>query len=364
MSGFDYAARMDQARRELTGSDIDVLLVSVGSDLPYLTGYEAMPLERLTIAVVPREGDPVLVVPELEAPRVDRVPGVFTVQPWGETEDVIEIVAGLVGGAGKAMIGDQTWSVFLLELQRALPHTAFRSARPLTEALRVIKEPAEIELLRRAGASADVVAGLLAQHTFAGKAEAVVSREVSEMLEANGTDVAEFAIVASGPNGASPHHEPGERVIGEGDGIVIDFGGTVGGYGSDTTRNFHVGEPSARYMEVHEVVRAAQKAAIVTARPGVAAQDVDRAARRVITDSGYSEFFIHRTGHGIGLDTHEDPYIVEGNGQVLQPGMAFSIEPGVYLPGEFGVRIEDIVVCTENGVDRMNRSSRRIAVVG
>jgi Xaa-Pro aminopeptidase len=364
MTGFDYSARMDRARQEMTNRGVDVLLASLGSDLPYLTGYEAMPLERLTMAVVPGDGDPVLVVPELEAPRVRRVPGVFTVMPWGETEDAIRIVADVMGAAKRAMIGDHTWAVFLLALQSALPQTVFQSARPLTEALRVIKESAEIELLRKAGASADSVAGLLAKRAFAGKTESQVSREVSGLLEANGTDVAGFAIVASGPNGASPHHEPGDRVIEQGDAVVVDFGGTVGGYTSDTTRMFHVGEPSAKYLEVHEVVRAAQKAGVAAAGPGIAAQDVDRATRQVIADAGYGEFFIHRTGHGIGLDGHEDPYIIEGNDQILEPGMAFSIEPGIYLPGEFGVRIEDIVVCTEDGVDRMNQSSRQVAVVG
>ena len=204
---------------------------------------------------------------------------------------------------------------------------------------------------------------MLAKHAFAGKTESQVSREVSGLLEANGTDVAGFAIVASGPNGASPHHEPGDRVIGRGDAVVVDFGGTLRGYRSDTTRMFHVGEPSAKYVEVHEVVRAAQNVGVAAAGPGLAAQDVDRATRQVIAGAGYGEFFIHRTGHGIGLDGHEDPYIVEGNDQILEPGMAFSIEPGIYLPGEFGVRIEDIVVCTEDGVDRMNRSSRQVAVV-
>jgi D-alanyl-D-alanine dipeptidase len=262
------------------------------------------------------------------------------------------------------MIGDHTWSVFLLALQQALPDTAFASARPVTEALRIIKEPAEIDLLRQAGASADVVAGLLAQYRFAGRTENQVSREVAALLEANGTDVAGFAIVASGPNGASPHHEPGDRVLGDGDAVVVDFGGKVGGYGSDTTRMFHVGEPSARYQEVHDIVVAAQQAGVAAVRPGVAAESVDSAAREVIVDAGYGEYFIHRTGHGIGLDGHEDPYIIEGNAQLLRPGMAFSIEPGIYLPGDFGVRIEDIVVCTTDGVERMNHSSRQVAVVG
>ncbi|MCP3993575.1 MAG: aminopeptidase P family protein [bacterium] len=227
----------------------------------------------------------------------------------------------------------------------------------------MIKEPAEIELLRRAGASADVVAAMLAEHSFAGKTEAQVSSEVGAMLEANDTDVAGFAIVASGPNGASPHHESGDRVIVDGDAIVIDFGGTVGGYGSDTTRMFHVGEPTAKYREVHDTVHAAQNAGVAAVSPGVTAESVDAATRNVIAAAGYGEYFIHRTGHGIGLDGHEDPYIVEGNAQILKPGMAFSIEPGIYLPGEFGVRIEDIVVCTEDGVERLNTSPREVAIV-
>ena len=363
MTTFDYSGRLERARRLMAERKVDVLLASVGSDLPYLTGYRAMPLERLTMAVIPQQGEPTLVVPELEAARVAPVAGAFSVRSWSETDDVISLVGGLIGGATTAMITDQTWSVFLLALQEALPGTTFRSARPLTEALRIIKEPAEIELLRRAGSSADTVAGLLAAHRFAGKSEARVSREVAGLLEENGTDVAGFAIVGSGPNGASPHHEPGERIIREGDAIVVDFGGTVGGYGSDTTRMFHVGEPPARYLEVHEIVLAAQRAAIDAVAPGVPAESVDAAARDVITAAGYGEYFIHRTGHGIGLDGHEDPYIVAGNDQQLDVGMAFSIEPGIYLPGEFGVRIEDIVVCTQAGADRLNRSPRSVAVV-
>lgn len=363
MTLFDYQTRLDRARSEMEKRNVDALLVSLGSDLPYLTGYSAMPLERLTMAIIRRDAPVVLVVPELEAPRVEPVPDVFEIRPWAETDDPIAIVAALAGRSRTIMIGDHTWAVFLLALQGRLPTADFISARPLTEALRVIKEPAEIELLRRAGASADTVAALLADHSFTGRTELQVSREVSDLLEENGTDVAGFAIVASGPNGASPHHEPGNRVIGEGDAVVIDFGGTVGGYGSDTTRMFHVGEPSAKYLEVHGVVAAAQEAGVGAVRPGVSAESVDAAARAVIADAGYGDFFIHRTGHGIGLDGHEDPYIVSGNEQEILPGMAFSIEPGIYLPGEFGVRIEDIVVCTETGAERMNTSPRQVTIV-
>lgn len=361
---FDYAARMERARRELDERAVDVLLVSVGSDLPYLTGYRAMPLERLTMAVIPRTGDATLIVPELEAPRVVAQPGVFEILPWGETEDPVAIVAGLVAGARSAVISDHTWAVFLLRLQEAMERTQFRSAGEISAALRVIKEPEEIERLRRAGAGSDRVAGLLARSSFKGMSEAAVARRVAELTVTNGCDTAGFAIVGSGPNGASPHHEPGPRVIGEGDPIVIDFGGEVDGYHSDTTRMYHVGEPGPKYLEVHGIVLRAQEAAVAAVRPGVTAAAVDAAARAVIDAAGYGRYFIHRTGHGIGLDEHEEPYIVAESQQIIEPGMAFSIEPGIYLPGEFGVRIEDIVVCTENGAELLNQSPRAVAITG
>ena len=363
MTGINPAGRIERARREMRSRGVDVLLVSLGSDLPYLTGYRAMPLERLTMGVIPADGEAILVVPELEAPRVEPQPGVFTVRPWSETEDPVAIVTSLLATNSLVMIGDQTWAVFLLGLQDAMPNARFVSARPLTEALRVVKESTEIDLLRNAGRIADTVAGILAGHTFSGKTEAQVSAKVGELLKENGNDTVEFAIVAAGPNGASPHHEPGGRVIGPHEPVLIDFGGKHRGYNSDTTRMFHVGEPSARYLEIHEIVQTAQQAAFDVVRPGVAAETVDAAAREVIAGAGYGEFFIHRTGHGIGLDTHEDPYVVAGNDQLLEPGMAFSIEPGIYLPGEFGVRIEDIVVCTEDGAERLNNSPRAVAIV-
>jgi Xaa-Pro aminopeptidase len=362
MTDIDYGARIARARSEMGRLGVDALLVSVGSDLPYLTGYEAMPLERLTMAVIPRDREAVIVVPELEAPRVR--PGPYKIDAWEETADPIDLVATHVGPAASVMVGDQTWSVFLLRLQQALPEATFASARALSRALRVLKDPAELELLREAGEVADSVAGLLARHAFAGKTEAQLSRELAEMLIAAGNDTVEFAIVASGPNAASPHHEPGARRIGSGDPVVVDFGGKRMRYNSDTTRMFHLGEPSARYREIHTIVQAAQQAAVAAVRPGVTAGSVDTAARRVIAEAGYGEFFIHRTGHGIGLDTHEDPYIVAGNQQELEPGMAFSIEPGIYLQGEFGVRIEDIVVCTSDGAERLNNSPRDVTIVG
>jgi Xaa-Pro aminopeptidase len=340
---------------------IEVLLLSIGSDLPYLTGYEAMPLERLTMGVI-TQTDATLVVPRLEAPRVvDH--GVVELVPWAETEDPIAIVGRLLGSSQAVAIGAQTWARFLIGLQEAAPTARFADATAVMRPLRIIKDHDEIELLRQAAAAADRVVERLHATRFGGRSESGLAREVMEMTVEEGHDVAAFQVVASGPNAASPHHEPGDRQIAAGDCVVIDFGGRVGGYCSDTTRTFSVGEPSADFADAFDALHRAQLAGTAAAAPGVAAQDVDRAARSVLDDAGWGDWFIHRTGHGIGLDAHEDPYLVEGNTEILRPGMAFSVEPGVYVAGKWGMRIEDIVVCTAAGNETLNNSPRRLAIV-
>lgn len=360
---FDYGVRLDRLRRLMDARSVDALLVSVGADLPYFTGYEAMPLERLTMLVVTAARPAVLVVPELEAPRVVTQAGVFEVRPWEETEDPVGIVTGLLDRVGSVAVGDQTWATFVLDLQRRLPDVRFDVASQVTGELRMRKETAELDALRRAARAADRVADRLRQLRFSGTSEAGLSRLVAGMTLEEGHQTAGFSIVASGPNGASPHHEATERVIEDGDAVVVDFGGKLDGYCSDTTRTFHVGKPTPEYRRIFAVLQEAQAAAVDAVRPGIVAQDVDRAARKIIERAGYGEFFIHRTGHGIGLEAHEHPYIVEGNHQELEPGMTFSIEPGVYLPGRFGMRIEDIVAVTDSGVERLNGSDRSLAVV-
>ena len=361
---FDFASRVAAARSRMVELGVDVLLASVGADLPYLFGYEAMPSERLTMGVIGRQGPAVLVIPQLEAPRVQRRPDVFDVRAWPETEDPVSVVAALAGDARRVAVTDRTWSVFLLGLQAALPSAAFCSAAPVVGPLRLVKDDFEAEFLGRAAEAADRVAVRLAAERFSGRTEEAMARRVGAMLVEEGCDAVSFVIVASGPNSASPHHHPGDRVMHPGDAVVVDFGGPVAGYQSDTTRTFHIGEPTARYLEVHDVVRRAQRAGREAVAPGVAAADIDAAARRVIADAGYGEWFIHRLGHGIGLEVHEEPYLVSSNNRPLQPGMAFSVEPGVYLPGEFGVRIEDIVVCGERGAVPLNTSPRDVIVVG
>jgi Xaa-Pro aminopeptidase len=245
-----------------------------------------------------------------------------------------------------------------------MPSTRFSPASELTCELRMRKDPEEIGLLRRAAAAADRVVARLEATRFSGRTERDLARQIAAMTVEEGHDDAAFTIVASGPDAASPHHEPGSRVMGEGDTVVVDFGGSVSGYGSDTTRTFSVGEPSSEVAAAHEVLQAAQGAAVAAVRPGVPAEEIDRVAREIISTAGYGDRFIHRTGHGIGLETHEHPYIVEGNRLPLEAGMVFSVEPGIYVPGRFGMRIEDIVAVTDGGVGPLNRSSHGMRVVG
>ena len=358
-----FSARLQRAREVMVGAGVDAMLLSVGADLPYFTGYQAPQLERLTMAVIPARGAATLVVPRLEAPRVEPHPEVFSIEPWDETDNPVDLVAQLVQGQRKLAIGDKTWSVFLLELQHRLLQATFIAAEPLTATLRAIKDADEIDSLAAAGAAADRVVERLRETRFSGRTERDLATMVEAMIVEEGCDRAAGAIVASGPNGASPHHEPSARVMDTGDQIVVDFGGVVDGYYSDTSRTFSIGRPPPDVVSAYAVLQVAQQAGVEAAQDGTPAQEVDRAARSVIADGGYGDLFIHRTGHGIGLEVHEHPYLVEGNEEPLRLGAAFSVEPGIYQPGQWGLRIEDIVVLTDDGPRRLNESRRDLAVV-
>jgi len=365
-----HAARLARVRAAMDAQGVDVLLLSVGADLPWLIGYEAMPLERLTMLVVPRDGDATLVVPRLEAPRVVERPELFSLCPWNETDDPLDLVASLAGSAPVAAIGDRTWAQFLVGLTARMDSTSFRRGSEVTGALRAVKDESEIEALARASAAVDRIATELQQGAIAlaGRTEADVSAELSRRILAEGHHRVNFAIVASGPNAASPHHEAGDRVIQPGDIVLCDFGGTMlteggAGYCSDITRCVHVGEPSAELAELYAVLHEAQAAAVAAGTVGRPAQEVDAAARSVIDAAGYGQWFIHRTGHGIGVEEHEDPYIVAGNAERLVAGNAFSIEPGIYIPGRWGARLEDIVVSTEAGPRSLNHADHRLVAV-
>lgn len=369
-SSSPYSERLARVRAGMIDHGVDVLLLSVGPDLPWLIGYEAMPLERLTMLVLPVDTGATLVVPRLEAPRVVERSDLFSLQTWDETGDPIAMVAALAGGARTAAIGDRTWARFMVDLQTRMPGVVLRRAGEITGPLRARKDTAEVAALRRAGEAADRVAAELQSGgiALAGRTEAAVSADVGRRLLDEGHSRVNFAIVAAGPNAASPHHEPAGHVICPGEVVLCDFGGTMhadggAGYCSDITRCVHVGEPSAEFSELYAVLRSAQAAAVAAATIGTQCQDVDAAARRVIADAGHGEHFLHRTGHGIGIEEHEDPYIVEGNATALAAGHAFSVEPGIYVRGRWGARLEDIVVATDQGPDLLNKADHGLLVV-
>jgi Xaa-Pro aminopeptidase len=358
--------RLERARELAGTAGIDALLVSPSADLRYLTGYDALPLERLTCLVLPVVGSAFLVAPELEVPAaqvpLDRL-GV-EILGWAETDDPYALIAKrLPSGISRVAVDNHMWAEKVIAFRAALPGAEQVLAGPALRQLRVRKSPAEVDALRRAAAAIDRVHAAVPGWLVAGRSERAVGRDIADAIIAEGHTRVDFVIVASGPNAASPHHELSDRVIAPGDPVVVDIGGTTAdGYCSDETRTYAVGEPPADFLAYYHVLAHAQAAACEVARAGVTAQAIDAAARGIIAVAGYGARFIHRTGHGIGLETHEDPYIVAGNTERLEPGMVFSVEPGIYLPGRHGARIEDIVVCGETGAERLNQRPRELVV--
>jgi Xaa-Pro aminopeptidase len=369
-----YDARLNAVRGLARGAGIDALLVTPGQDLQYLVGYDAVPLERLTCLVVPSDGQVSMVVPRLELLAAQASPvsdlGIALI-PWGELDDPYGMVATTVADSSSASAGitrvavdNHMWAEKVLALRAALPLAEQVLAGALIDELRMRKDEAEIAFLLRAAAAIDRVHEAVPQLLRAGRTEREVGADIADLILQEGHVRVDFVIVGSGPNGASPHHEVSDRVIEEGDPVVVDIGGTMpDGYRSDCTRTYAVGHVPEGFAEKYAILEAAQQAAVAHARVGVTCESVDQAARGVLAAAGLAELFIHRTGHGIGLDTHEEPYIVAGNSRALEAGMAFSVEPGFYVEGRYGARIEDIVIATEDGPLIANRQPRELVVV-
>jgi D-alanyl-D-alanine dipeptidase len=362
----DYATRMAHAVDGAGRAGLDGVVVGPGPDLEWLTGYRPTAMtERLTALILMPGHRPTLVVPVLERPDAEGAVGAGAVRvvDWPDGHDPYRLAARYLPPEGRFGISDSTWSVHLLGLLGVLPETMYEPLGTVMPMLRAVKDDNELTRLAMAGAAADRTYGAIVHTRFAGRRENEVAADLARLLREHGHEQVDFTVVGSGPNGANPHHGAGERVISPGDTVVLDFGGLMAGYGSDTTRTVSVGTPSPEVRHVHGIVRTAQQAAFETVRPGVPCAEIDRAARKVIAAAGYGESFIHRTGHGIGVTTHEPPYLVEGEEQPLVPGMCFSIEPGIYLPHRFGVRIEDIVTVTKTGGRRLNNTDRALLVV-
>jgi Xaa-Pro aminopeptidase len=368
MSADRYAERLARTTAAIDEAGLGGLLVTPGANLGYLTGYTPMPLERLTMLVMAAGRDPVMIVPMLERPSALASPAGERIEivGWTDAEDPYATTAGVIGASdakGAFAISDDAWASHVLGLERAAADIELVSQGEALPLIRAVKDPDELERLRAAAHGADAVFVEIVRLPFTGRRELDVAADLARLLRDHGHELVGFTIVGSGPNSASPHHDSGDRTIQQGDAVVMDLGGVASGYWSDITRTVFVGDPTDEQRQVYDLVREAQEAAFAAIRPGVACEEVDRAARAVIEEAGYGDRFIHRTGHGIGIELHEPPYIVRGNAAPLQPGMTFSDEPGVYLPDRFGVRIEDQVEVTAEGARRLNGASRELTVV-
>ena len=361
-------ARLAAAQAATAQAGLDALLLTPSADLQYLTGYAAHPLERLTCLVLPAEGPITLIVPKLERPAAEASPAPgtgVTIVDHADGTDPYPLVIAALPNARKIGIGNRMWAEHSLAIRDALPQAEQHLAGDVLRELRMRKSSVEIEALASAGAAIDTVHAQMADWLFAGRTEAEVGADIADAIRLSGHASVDFVIVASGPNAASPHHETSHRVIMSGDPVVVDIGGTMpSGYCSDSTRTYIAGgTPPTEFVEYYEVLHRAQQASVAAVRPGVTCESIDAAARDIIAEAGYGDAFLHRTGHGIGMDGHEEPYIVAGNTRTIEPGMAFSIEPGIYLAGRHGARIEDIVVATDDGVRRLNTLSTDLVVL-
>lgn len=360
------AQRVSRAQSLMEEAGVDLLMIGPSSDFRYLTGHVPHLSERLTALVLPWHGKGTIVVPRLEAPLLKDLTERFDLAVWDEVENPLERVAALAREehSESVAVNDQLWSGFLLRLQKALPNATYQRGNDVLAKLRAVKDEAELALLREASRRTDAAwEEFCASERLSGRTEREVADRLAAIMADHGMPEIAFMIVGSGPNGASPHHRTSERVIQPGDPVVMDFGGILEGYYSDITRTPVAGEAHPDFVKIYDVVLTAQQAAFEAIRPGVACQDVDRAARAVIVNAGYGDYFIHRLGHGIGLTGHEDPYLVEGNTEPMQAGMVFSDEPGIYISGKWGVRIEDSVAVTATGAERLNHVSRELTVL-
>jgi Xaa-Pro aminopeptidase len=365
-----YARRLAAAAAAADDGGLSGLVITPGYDLRYLIGSRAQTFERLTALVLPAAGEPTVVIPRLELASVKESAVAeldLAVQDWVDGDDPYQLVAAALGGAPAGLlptaVTDSMPALHLLPLADVLGVLPVLATDVLRE-LRMLKDSAEIDALRKAGAAIDRVHARVPEFLIPGRSEADVAADIAEAIVAEGHSDVAFVIVGSGPHGADPHHACSDRELQAGDVVVVDIGGAYQpGYHSDSTRTYSIGEPNPEVVQQYSALQEAQRAAVDAVRPGVTAEQVDAAARNVLVEAGLGEYFVHRTGHGIGLSVHEEPYIVAGNDLPLAAGMAFSVEPGIYFPGRWGARIEDIVIVTEHGAVAVNNRPHELIVV-
>ena len=361
--------RVLNVRKRMAELDVDFLILGLSADLPWLTGYTAMPLERMTALVLPREGDAKMIIPRMEQARVDpTISGVaFEFASWKDGQSTSDLLASIVGDGPKQIgFDDRTWAIFLMETQAALPKSSFMRASHVTAPLRMVKDWYEMELLRDASKANDRVAEAIFRGEIAlvGQTEKQLSKAVGARIIAEGHEKVNFSIVAAGSNAASPHHEASNRIIQPNELVLFDFGGTMNEYCSDMTRMVFTGSLIPQKLrDAYAVLKESQAAGVAAGQLGVPCVDVDVKTYDVIRNAGYGDYILHRTGHGIGMEEHEDPYMAPGYDMPIIPGFAYSVEPGIYVEGDYGMRLEDIVLATEKGPENINFASHDFVCV-
>ena len=356
-----HKEKAEKVMEALRGGGADALLLFHGADIGFYTGFSIGPSERLAAALIPSDGESVLLVNELEGELRGQKPWIENVDIWLEHEDPIETLAQNIERLGLegAVIGlaeDAPWG-WVNRLKERLPAVHFVDASMHLSEVRMVKSQQELEWMRMACAILDRALETSFERLHTGMTEKELASILASEIQSLGGAVG-FGLILFGERAALPHGQPSERKLEPGDAILVDTGAIVRGYYSDLTRTVFYGEPTDRQREIYQVVHDANRAAYEAVRPGITCESLDETARNVIEDAGYGEYFIHRLGHGIGLQVHERPYIVRNNGLELEPGMTFTIEPGIYIVGEIGVRVEDTVVCTTAGCERLTRLSR------
>lgn len=363
-----YAQRLHAAQKAAADKGIDLLLIGTGPDFAYLTGSWVSSHERLTVLVVPQRGTAWIAAPNTDITDIKAAPvGELDVElrGWNDGENPYKLALhGAGDGLGKVALGQSLTADHVLRFQDLLPRASYELATYALAELFTRKDEAEIAELRKAGRAIDAVHAQVPQLLQAGRTEAEVAHELEKLILREHS-VIDFVIVGSGPNGANPHHSFSDRVLAEGEPVVVDIGGTLpSGYHSDCTRTYVVGGDMSKapqdFQDAYAVLADAQAAGRAAAHPGSTAADIDAIVRQAISAAGWGDYFVHRTGHGIGLSTHEEPFIMEGNDLALEEGMAFSIEPGIYLEGKWGMRLEDIVVLTNDGYESLNQAPRDV----
>lgn len=362
-----FASRWESAKERMSSVDADALVVRGGSDLFYLTGYQASSMERIT-AFVGRpawDGVPDMFVPQIEVSLVPIAPDVYSVTGWTDDDDPLDMIADSIAGSTHVLVSDELWAHHLLGLQQRMPNAAFTSLSEALGGLRSVKNADEMQRIQVVGGLANEVAAQLqaGEIPLVGRTEKEIAADISSRLIAAGHETVEFCIVASGPNSASPHHHPTDRVVQADEMVLCDFGGRHNGYCSDITRCVWTGPIPDEVAATWDTLQKAQQAAVDHAQPGATLASVDSAARSIIADAGFGEYFIHRLGHGIGTEVHEQPYVKPGNDQAVVAGHAFSIEPGIYIEGKWGMRLEDIVVIVDDGAIRCSTTDHRLIAV-